>query len=168
MTSQHTHPAPTVGVEDLPATATATAKSVHIGADAAVAQSVLRARVAPPIATAAAAAVAIPDKKRTWMSTALDTNPTTLTKPSSSKQAMMRLLTSRLAVCIIVTVLSAAILAALNPPIVQQKSKDKMEQGRRSVGKIAIVSVLAGLVALGLPYCVQWMTKGKNVAVVGK
>jgi hypothetical protein len=72
----------------------------------------------------------------------------------SAETLLTKCARSKLCVGLGVAVVSAIILFALNPPIVQQKPKDDVSLPSRSYQRIAILSGVAGVLAAALPVCV--------------
>ena len=116
-------------------------------------------------------------KSRAWIRDAVAPKPqpiATKEKEVSSPQApdaqqkrnslIKAVLMSRGVTAIVVGLVSAIILVSINPPIVQQKSKQEGGQesdGDRSAQKVAVISVIAAAVAFLLPYCMSWATAHK-------
>ena len=68
---------------------------------------------------------------------------------------------------IVVFVIVAGIMAAVNPPIVQTKSKNPDEKPKRSVVKILVWASVAALLAVVIPLGIDYAKKKKSVKGAG-
>lgn len=66
---------------------------------------------------------------------------------------------SSVGVSVVVMVLSAVLLYAINPPMVQSKAANDLETPNRDFGKIAGWSLAAGVVVLVGPLVYKWVNK---------
>lgn len=67
---------------------------------------------------------------------------------------------------IVVFVIVAGIMAAVNPPIVQTKSKNPDEKPKRNAIKILIWASVAALLAVMIPLGIEYSKKKKSTATV--
>lgn len=68
---------------------------------------------------------------------------------------------NKLIVAAVVGVLTAVLLVALNPPMIQEKATDAVSVPGRSVKKVLAWSALAAGLTLLIPMCLKWYSASK-------
>lgn len=86
------------------------------------------------------------------------------TKWEHMKITALKALKTKGVVALIVFVLVAAVMAAVNPPIVQKPQEDDSKKPKRSMVRILIWALVAGVLALVIPVCISWANKRNSKA----